>query len=216
MLILIGIGYRFSRVNWSQGANLHPDEYGLTSTLTQLSLPKNLADYFNTRISPLSPYIKYDAAGQKISDGPDNRLRWGQWPIILLRAAAELTGNTGYDELRLMGRQLSAVADVISLVFLYLIGSLLYSRKTGLLAAALSALAVLQIQQSHFMTVDNFAVMFAVLAMYAAVRIARRPLVVRAPTPVRLFSGKLPPGLEIPALVPFVRGVFWNGGGFQG
>ena len=82
-----------------------------------------------------------------------------------------------------MGRQLSAVADVISLVFLYLIGSLLYSRKTGLLAAALSALAVLQIQQSHFMTVDNFAVMFAVLAMYAAVRIARRPLVVRAPTP---------------------------------
>ena len=187
VLILIGIGYRFSRVNWSQGANLHPDEYGLTSTLTQLSLPKNLADYFNTRISPLSPYIKYDAAGQKISDGPDNRLRWGQWPIILLRAAAELTGNTGYDELRLMGRQLSAVADVISLVFLCLIGSLLYSRKTGLLAAALSALAVLQIQQSHFMTVDNFAVMFAVLAMYAAVHIARRPLVARALTPSGSF-----------------------------
>jgi 4-amino-4-deoxy-L-arabinose transferase-like glycosyltransferase len=183
LLILIGIGYRFSRVNWSQGANLHPDEYGLTSTLTQLSLPKDLAGYFNTRISPLSPYIKYDAAGQKISDGPDNRLRWGQWPIILLRAAAELTGNTGYDDLRLMGRQLSAVADVISLAFLYLIGSLLYNRKTGLLAAALSALAVLQIQQSHFMTVDNFAVMFAVLAMYAAVRIARQPLVVRAPVP---------------------------------
>ena len=183
LLILIGIGYRFSRVNWSQGTNLHPDEYGLTSTLTQLSLPKDLGEYFNTRISPLSPYIKYDSAGQKISDGPDNRLRWGQWPIILLRAAAELTDNTGYDELRLMGRQLSAVADVISLLFLYLIGSLLYSRKTGLLAAALSALAVLQIQQSHFMTVDNFAVMFAVLAMYAAVRIARRPLAVRAPAP---------------------------------
>ena len=183
LLILIGIAYRFSRVNWSQGANLHPDEYGLTSTLTQLSLPKDLEGYFNTRISPLSPYIKYDAAGQKISDGPDNRLRWGQWPIILLRAAAELTGNTGYDELRLMGRQLSAVVDVISLGFLYLIGSLLYGRKTALLAAALSALAVLQIQQSHFMTVDNFAVLFAVLAMYAAVRIARRPLVARAPAP---------------------------------
>ena len=183
LLILIGIAYRFSRVNWSQGTNLHPDEYGLTSTLTQLSLPKDLDGYFNTRISPLSPYIKYDAAGQKIGDGPDNRMRWGQWPIILLRAAAELTDNTGYDELRLMGRQLSAVADVISLVFLYLIGTLLYGRKAGLLAAALSALAVLQIQQSHFMTADNFAVLFTVLAMYAAVRITRQPLVVRRVAP---------------------------------
>jgi hypothetical protein len=187
LLIFIGIAYRFSRVNWSQGTNLHPDEYGLTSTLTQLSLPKDLAGYFNTRISPLSPYIKYDAAGQKISDGPDNRMRWGQWPIIMLRAAAELTGNTGYDELRLMGRQLSAAADVISLGFLYLIGTLLYNRKTGLLAAALSALAVMQIQQSHFMTVDNFAVLFTVLAMYSAVRIARCPLVERASAPSGSF-----------------------------
>ena len=111
-------------------------------------------------------------------------MRWGQWPIILLRAAAELTDNTGYDELRLMGRQFSALADVISLVFLYLIGALLYDRKTGLLAAALSALAVLQIQQSHFMTADNFAVLFTVLAMYAAVHIARQPLAVRSqPSP---------------------------------
>lgn len=181
LLILIGIGCRFSRVNWSQGTNLHPDEYGLTSTLIQLSLPKDLDEYFNTRLSPLSPYVKYDAAGQKVSDGPDNRMRWGQWPIILLRAAAELTGNTGYDELRLMGRQLSALADVVSLLFLYLIGARLYGRKAGLLAAALSALAVLQIQQSHFMTADNFALLFTVLAMYMAVRIAHRPLVGRAP-----------------------------------
>ena len=46
LLILIGIAYRFSRVNWSQGTNLHPDEYGLTSTLTQLSLPKDLGWVF--------------------------------------------------------------------------------------------------------------------------------------------------------------------------
>ena len=123
VLIATGILFRFSWVNWSQGASLHPDEYGLTNTLTALSLPKSLGDYFNTRISPLSPYPKYDLAGNKTADGPDNRMRWGQWPIILLRAAGELTGNTGYDEIRLQGRSLSALADALSILFLYLAGN---------------------------------------------------------------------------------------------
>ena len=92
VLIAIGIGYRFSWINWSQGTNLHPDEYGLTNTLTQLSMPKNLADYFNTRISPISPYQKYDLSGAVPGDGPDNRMRWGQWPIIIIRAACWAAG----------------------------------------------------------------------------------------------------------------------------
>ncbi len=175
ILIAIGIGFRFTWTNWSQGTNLHPDEYGLTNTLTQLHIPKNLGDYFNTRLSPISPYEKYDVQGQPIADGPDNRMRWGQWPITIIRGLGELTGNTGYNEIRLMGRQLSALADVLSLLLIFLISERLYNRKTGLLAAALSALAVLQIQQSHFMTVDNFGLLFTVLAIYACVRIAQRP-----------------------------------------
>src|SRR5688572_7347902 len=99
-LALIGLYFRFAWINWSQGANLHPDEYGLTNTLTQLSVPKNLSEYFNTRESPLSPYSRYDENGQKIVDGPDNGMRWGQWPMTIIRFVAEQTGHTGYDELR--------------------------------------------------------------------------------------------------------------------
>lgn len=175
LLIAFGIGLRFSWTNWSQGTNLHPDEYGLTSTLVQLHLPRSLGEYFNTRLSPLSPYNKYDSQGLHTADGPDNRMRWGQWPITLIRTAGELTGNTGYDEIRLLGRRLSALADTLSILILFLIGARLYNHKTGLLAATLSALAVLQIQQSHFMTVDNFGLLFSILAMYAAVRVAQRP-----------------------------------------
>ena len=178
-LIAVGIGYRFSWIAWNKGTNLHPDEYGLTNTLTQLSLPKNLSDYFNTRISPLSPYQKYDLSGKVTGDGPDNRMRWGQWPMIIIRAAGELTGQTGYDEIRLLGRGLSALADSLAVLLIFLIGRRLFNLKIGLLGAALSALAVMQIQQSHFMTVDNFAVLFATLAMYACVRIAQRPCAVR-------------------------------------
>lgn len=179
VLILTGIFFRLNWVNWSQGTNLHPDEYGLTNTLTQLAIPKTSSDYFNTRISPLSPYQKYDLNGNPTNPGPDNRMRWGQFPLFIIRLAGEISGNTGYGEIRLLGRSLSAVADTFSLLFIFLIGLKLYGRRVGLLAAALSALAVMQIQQAHFMTVDNFGGMFTTLAMFACVRIAQKPLLSR-------------------------------------
>ncbi len=173
LLILVGLYYRFSWTNWSQGANLHPDEYGLTNTLVQMQVPKSLSDYFNTRLSPLSPYEKYDIKGQPAQNGPDNAMRWGQWPITILSVMGEITGNTGYDEIRLMGRQMAALIDALTLLLIFLIGQRLYHYRIGLLAAAFSALAVMQIQQSHFMTVDMYGVFFSALAMYCAVRLAQ-------------------------------------------
>ncbi len=178
-LILTGIFFRFNWVNWSQGTNLHPDEYGLTNTLTQLSIPKSIGDYFNTRLSPLSPYQKYSANGQPAQSGPDNRMRWGQLPITIIRWTGEATGNTGYNEIRLLGRSLSALFDTLTLLLIFMIGRKLYGQRAGLLAAALSALAVMQIQQSHFMTVDNFGTFFTTLGLYACVEIAARPPVER-------------------------------------
>jgi hypothetical protein len=180
-LILAGVAMRFLWVDWHQGANLHPDEYGLTNTLTQIHTPASVAEYFNTRLSPLSPYRKYDLQGNPTAEGPDNGMRWGQWPQILLRVAAEATGNTGYDDLRVMGRSLSALADTLSLLLFFLAAARLYNRRVALLATALSALAVMQIQQSHFMTVDNFAVLFSTATMYCAVRIAQTPSLIRKP-----------------------------------
>jgi YYY domain-containing protein len=204
LLIIVGVYFRFAWVNWSQGGDLHPDEYGLTSTLARLSVPDSIGAYFNTRLSPLSPYPKYDIDGRKIADGPDNRMRWGQWPQIIilgsatgmnsaeeyllpvwrtLEAAIPPLANTApdpmdftqYSNLRLWGRSLSAYCDALSLLVLFLIARRLFrSRRLALLATAFSALAVMQIQQSHFMTVDNFAVLFSMLTMYCTVRIAQQ------------------------------------------
>ena len=105
-LLVIGIYFRFAWVNWNQDTDLHPDEYGLTGTLTRLAIPQSIGDYFNTRLSPLSPYQNYDLDGNPTDPGPDNRMRWGQWPITLIRWAAEDTDNTAYGNLRLLGRKL--------------------------------------------------------------------------------------------------------------
>jgi hypothetical protein len=212
LLILVGVIFLFSWTNWSEGMDIHPDEYGMTGTLTSLSFPKSIEEYFNTRLSPISPYQKYDADGNATVSGPDNTMRWGQWPQIIIRGTAEAVtaveksvvpgidslqsklcpqgksagetppvctpvpaiDYTSYGWLRLLGRTLSALADVLTLLVCLAIGLRLFSRRIALLGTALSALAVMQIQQSHFMTVDNFAVLFSTLSVYCAVRAAQK------------------------------------------
>ncbi len=172
LITALGIFYRFYNMSWDSGALLHPDEYGLTNTLTQLHMPSNIGDYFNTRIAPMSPYNKYDAEGNTIANGPDNTMRWGQLPMLIIRITAEALNRTGYQELRTTGRYLSAIMDVCSILLLFIIARKLFDRTIGLLAAAFFSLCVQSIQQSHFMTVDNFAVFFTMLTLLSAVQIS--------------------------------------------
>ncbi|MCU0503299.1 MAG: DUF2298 domain-containing protein, partial [Anaerolineae bacterium] len=63
--------------------------------------------------------------------------------------------------------------DLGCVLLAFVIGGRLYSKKVGLLAAALYAFAVLPLQQSHFYTVDTFGTFFAMLTFYFAVRVAQ-------------------------------------------
>ncbi|NOY97828.1 MAG: hypothetical protein GXP40_01315 [Chloroflexi bacterium] len=159
------------------------------------SPPENCTEwggYFDTACSPLNPHnrghgffvygtlpiftVRYVAeamtsvsqwAGQMLANvGPDTFVGG------LLAQIAKTPNWAGYDQVNLVGRQLSALADLLTIVVLYFIAARLYGRKVGLLAAAFSSLAVLQIQQSHFFTVDTFANFFMYLAIYFAVVIA--------------------------------------------
>ena len=181
LLALTGLGvfYRLYNMQWDSGALLHPDEYGLTNTLTQLHMPSSITDYFNTRIAPMSPYNKYDVNGETIANGPDNTMRWGQLPMLIIRTAAEALNKTGYQELRTLGRYLSAFMDIGSIIILCVIAMKLFDRHIALLACALFSLCVQSIQQSHFMTVDNFAVFFTMLTLLSAVDIAQGSFLAR-------------------------------------
>ena len=52
-------------------------------------------------------------------------------------------------------------------------GKLLYDRRVGLLAAALMATSVLDIQLAHYFTVDSFLTFFAAFTIYYCVRIVK-------------------------------------------
>lgn len=97
---------------------------------------------------------------------------YGTFPIFVVRYLAEWLDQTGYDQVYLIGRAVSAVADILTCLVVFLIALKLYKRwSIAVLAAGFSSFAVLQIQQSHFFTVDVFANFFLVLSLYFIVLI---------------------------------------------
>ncbi|MBU4226459.1 MAG: glycosyltransferase family 39 protein, partial [Chloroflexi bacterium] len=180
VVLLVGAYFRLVGLNWDEGQHPHPDERFLTMVETALQ-PKVCADasvpleacppeqkrwmsardYFNTAKSTLNPHNR--GYGFFV---------YGTLPMFIVRYVAEWSGQTGYDQVNLVGRLLSALADLGTLVLLYFIAARVYNRRVGLLAAAFSSLAVMQIQQSHFWTTDNFTTFFMFLALYFAVEIA--------------------------------------------
>ncbi len=161
--VLIAAAYfRLIGLNWDENQHLHPDERFMTMVESALQPVQSFGQYMDTRVSPLNP--------NNVGYG---FYVYGDLPLILVRYLAQWFQQTGYDQVHLIGRQVSAVSDLGVVFLLYLIASRLYGRKVGLLAAAFSALTVMQIQQSHFFTTDNPGNFFGFLAIFFAVLIAQ-------------------------------------------
>jgi YYY domain-containing protein len=165
LILALGAYLRFTGLNWDEGTHLHPDERFLTLVESAIGLPNSIGEYFDTDASPLNPY-----------NSDYTFFVYGTFPIFLVRYAAEWVGQTGYDQVQLVGRALSASFDLLSLLLLYLIGKRLFSRKVGLLAALLGSLSVLMIQHAHFFVVDPIANTFVLAGILFAVQVMQRGL----------------------------------------
>jgi len=193
LLILIlasGAYLRLTGIDWDEEQHLHPDERFLTmveSSLepintdpNELGPPPSVATqswrgnyvgvlrdceewggYFDTACSSLNPNNR----------GYDFYV-YGTLPIFIVRYAAEFQEQTGYGDVYLVGRFLSAVSDLLTILLVYAIATKIYNQRVAVLASAFSAVSVLLIQQSHFFTVDTFTNFFIMLALYFAVTIA--------------------------------------------
>ncbi len=157
-ILLVGFAFRFVGLDWDQNQHLHPDERFLTMVETAIDPVRSMAQYFDTQNSTLNPHNR----------GYDFYV-YGTLPLFMVRYVGEWLGKTGYDEIHLVGRQLSALMDLGTVLVVYLIATRLYrNRRLSLLAAAFAALSVLPIQLSHYFTVDTFTNFFGMLAFYFA------------------------------------------------
>src|SRR3972149_4585189 len=161
LVLVVAAALRFVGINWDEDQHLHPDERFLTQVESRLEPVHSLREYFDTANSTLNP---------------NNRdfgfFVYGTLPIFIVRYVAEVAHFAGYGQVHLIGRALSALADLGVITLVYLIGARLFDKRVGLLAATLSAFSVMQIQQSHFFTVDNFVNLFTYLALFFAIRVA--------------------------------------------
>ncbi len=170
LLILVlaaGAYFRFTGIFWGEFSYLHPDERFLIQVTSHISPVSSIGDYFDTAKSTLNPH-----------NVGDTLFVYGTFPIITTRYLADsIFGSVGWEEILKTGRVFSAAMELTTVLLVYLLGTRLFNRKVGILGAAFSAFAVMQIQQAHFYTSDSFSTTFTTLALYFAVRLATQPLI---------------------------------------
>ena len=189
VILITGLMMRLVGINWDQGSHMHPDERFLTTIAGAIGKPENLTSearercgetarqfaFFDTQCSIYNP--------NNISEGS---YVYGTLPLFIINLAGQGAAaiNLGglqtpahwltYDYIHLVGRFISALADVLTILVLYLIGKRLFTRNHGVLAAGLYAFAALPIQLSHYWTVDIQSHLYAALAIYGAIEIGSR------------------------------------------
>ena len=164
IVLLLALALRLYGLDWDDGFGWtpHPDERAILFKVVDLSFPgiSDLSLLLNADESPWNP-------------------RWfpyGSLPIYVLKVTGALSGFIpGLDpiDLRVPGRAVSALADVATVALVYALGVMVWSRRVGLLASALVAVAVIHIQLSHFFAVDTLMALFCFATMLFLVRVAR-------------------------------------------
>ena len=158
-VLTVGAVLRLVGLDWDQGQHQHPDERFLSLVLTQIQPAPDPWTYFDPARSPLNPF------NHQVSF-----FVYGTFPLFLVESLARALGRTGYDEAYVVGRALSALFDLGTVLLVYLLGRRLLGPWPAVAAAALLALAVHSIQIAHFFAVDTFATCFATLTLWLLIR----------------------------------------------
>ena len=158
---------RLYGADFALGNNFHPDERQILFHVVQLSWPKSLAQFLDPTASPLNPHF----------------FAYGSLPLYLLATAGNLLSHisptlANFANLTLTGRFINALFDSGTILLTGCLGLLLtndrtpgrkYAWSVALLSAALVAFTPLQVQLSHFYTVDTMLLFFVTLTVLACV-----------------------------------------------
>lgn len=158
-IVLIGAGLRFWGLYWDAPHRLHCDEAALLGATERLG--RSLINEHS-----LNPHFVYGALPLYLD--------WlGVPPTKLVCGLLGYECSTG-DALQIWGRLMSALADIVAIFLVFRLAAL-HNVTAGLLSAAFYAVALLNVRESHFFTVDTLASCFALWYVILCVRATCTP-----------------------------------------
>ncbi|HZS90407.1 MAG TPA: hypothetical protein VFE42_23315, partial [Chloroflexota bacterium] len=129
LILALAATLRFIGLDWDQHTHLDPDERFLTMVESAMQMPSSFSQYLDEAHSPLNP--------RNVGYG---FFVYGTLPTTIIRVVAAAVNQIGYDQVYLVGRALSALFDIGSIVFLFLLARRLYrDNRVALLASFLLA-----------------------------------------------------------------------------
>ena len=184
LILALALALRLNGLNWDDGFGFHPDERDIymRSDCMYRALanhpgfencgyvqaqpettpgPPSLEVFLDPERSPLNPH--WFPLGSVLL-----------YVLVYFRSIFELFTDISSMDMRYTGRAISALADVGSVLLVFLLGRRIYGVKIGLLAAGLTALAVIHIQNSHFYRPETFSALFTLASFWAIFRMLER------------------------------------------
>ncbi len=185
LILVVALGLRLYGIGWDSFHGYHPDERSIYmradcmyDVLTQAQNYEHGACYRN------NPGMEAGVPGpDAFLDADRSPLNPHWFPLgsvliyllVLFRSILEPFGNFGtLENISYVGRTLAALADVGSVLMVFLVGRRIFGQGAGLLAAGLTALAVVHIQISHFYRPEPFLVFFLLASFWAMLRVMDR------------------------------------------
>lgn len=186
LIVVVALALRLHGLNWDAGYGFHPDERSLYMRAgCMYDLLTERPGYQDCIVE--HPQIEPGWPGfDTLLDFDRSPLNPHWFPLgsvliyllVGFRWVIELFTDISALDMRYVGRSLSALADVGSVLLVYVLGRRIYGRTygvwVGLLAASLLALAVISVQHSHFYRPETFSALLVLAVFWAMLQVLEK------------------------------------------
>lgn len=186
VILAAALALRLHGLDWDDGYGFHPDErsiYMRAGCIYELLTERPGYQYCLQEHPEIVPGLPTIGVFLDFDRSPLNP-HWFPlgsvllYILVLFRSVIELFTDLNALDLRYVGRILSALADTGSVWLLYVLGRRIYGARygpwVGLLAAGLTALAVIHIQNSHYYRPETFSILLLLASCWAMLRVVER------------------------------------------
>lgn len=193
-IVLLAAALRLFGNDWDQYQHLHPDERYIAWVASTIEMPDRWQEAVDPHRSTANlfywPSVE-TTQGIRVPKDEPRDFAYGHLPIyvtvFIVRQLEKITPfdngmgfinqqllngakQIEFDHITVVGRLLTALADVITVLLIFRLGKIVFDVKVGLLAAVFLSLTVIHIQSAHFFITDPWMTMFVVAAILNMVK----------------------------------------------